>query len=166
MLGASRLASLTQDLSGSSADVTLGMSYNAASQALTRTMNNAAYAFTPTGALAGYTANGLNQYASVGGTSFAYDGRGNLTSDGSRTYGYDVYNRLISVSGSPSLALSYDPAGRLYETAPSSGATRWVGNAYVGAIYGSALSDFITARDSLQDMQHERQREYEAAGCD
>jgi hypothetical protein len=31
-----------------------------------------------------YTANGLNQYASVSGTSFSYDARANLTSDGSR----------------------------------------------------------------------------------
>jgi hypothetical protein len=31
-------------------------------------------------------ANGLNQYASVGGTAFSYDGRGNLTSDGARLH--------------------------------------------------------------------------------
>ncbi len=67
---ASRLSSLQQNLSGTSADVTLAMSYNAGSQALTRTMSNSAYAFSPSGASASYTANGLNQYESVAGASF------------------------------------------------------------------------------------------------
>ncbi len=106
--------------------MTLAMSYNAGSQALTRTMSNSAYAYAPTGVAADYTANGLDQYASVSGTSFSYDARGNLSSDGARAYGYDAFNRLTSVSGSPSLALAYDPAGRLYESSASGTATRFL----------------------------------------
>ncbi len=68
-----------------------------------------------------YTANGLNQYTNVGGVAFAYAGgdgqRGNLTSYGSRTFDYDLENQLIAVSGSATLALSYDPLGRLRQTA-------------------------------------------------
>ena len=44
---------------------------------------------------------------------FSYDNRGNLTSDGASSYSYDLDNRLRSVSGSVSLTLDYDPAGRL-----------------------------------------------------
>ena len=58
----------------------------------------------------GYTANGLNQYSAVGGTSFAYDADGNLTSDGTNSYVYDVENRLVSTTiGSTSATLRYDP---------------------------------------------------------
>ena len=42
-----------------------------------------------------YVANGLNQYASVSGTAFSYDGRGNLTSDGARAFTFDVDSRLL-----------------------------------------------------------------------
>ncbi|MES1158347.1 MAG: RHS repeat-associated core domain-containing protein [Terricaulis silvestris] len=53
--------------------------------------------------------------ASVASVSFAYDSNGNLTSDGSNTYGYDAENRLISTSGAHSATLIYDPLGRLFE---------------------------------------------------
>ncbi|MBY0562734.1 MAG: hypothetical protein K2P58_01010, partial [Hyphomonadaceae bacterium] len=32
----------------------------------------------------------------------AYDARGNLTADGARSFGYDLENRLVSVTGSAS----------------------------------------------------------------
>ena len=70
---------------------------------------------------AAYVANGLNQYASVAGHSFSYDARGNLTSDGTRSFTYDVENRLLSeAGGSQAVILSYDPLGRLQQTAASS----------------------------------------------
>jgi RHS repeat-associated protein len=53
--------------------------------------------------------------SSVGGASFSYDARGNLTSDGTTTYSYDAYNRLTAASGTATLG--YDPASRLYQTA-------------------------------------------------
>lgn len=50
--------------------------------------------------------------------TLAYDARGNLTSDGAKTYGYDAANRLVSVSGGgASATLKYDPASRLVEVA-------------------------------------------------
>lgn len=60
-----------------------------------------------------YTVNGLNQLTAVDTTAFTHDGRGNLTSDGHSSYGYDVENRLTSVTGANALALSYDPLERL-----------------------------------------------------
>ncbi len=44
-----------------------------------------------------YTANSLNQYASVGScTNFVYDADGNMTSDGTFSYSYDAENRLLA----------------------------------------------------------------------
>ncbi len=61
------------------------------------------------------------------GVSFAYAGgdgaRGNLTSDGSRNFDYDLENRLIAVSGPVSLNLAYDPLGRLRQTIAPNGTT-------------------------------------------
>ncbi|MEZ5921290.1 MAG: hypothetical protein R3C60_08040 [Parvularculaceae bacterium] len=55
---------------------------------------------------------GLNQYLTAALATPTYDNRGNMTADGSgKTFGYDAANRLTSVSGSVSAALSYDPAG-------------------------------------------------------
>lgn len=45
----------------------------------------------------GYTANNLNQYSAVGAVSPTYDTDGNLTYDGTFTYGYDAESRLTSV---------------------------------------------------------------------
>jgi hypothetical protein len=45
------------------------------------------------------TANALNQYTAVGAVTPTYYGNGNLTYDGTLTYGYDAENRLISARG-------------------------------------------------------------------
>jgi RHS repeat-associated protein len=61
--------------------------------------------------------NGLNQYSAAGPASFTYDANGNLTGDGTWTYTYDAENRLIkAVSGATTVNLTYDPAGRLFQT--------------------------------------------------
>ena len=41
-----------------------------------------------------YTSNGLNQYTAAGGAAMGYDANGNLTGDGTWSYGYDLDNRL------------------------------------------------------------------------
>jgi len=45
-----------------------------------------------------YGVNGLNQYTSAGPATFAYDGNGNLTGDGTNAYTYDVENRLVTAT--------------------------------------------------------------------
>jgi hypothetical protein len=62
-----------------------------------------------------YTANGLNQYSLSGSVTPSYDGRGNLTQAGGPVYGYTSENMLVTASGG--IALAYDPAGRLAQTA-------------------------------------------------
>ncbi|MBX3564034.1 MAG: RHS repeat protein [Sphingomonas sp.] len=126
--GISRLSSAASDLAGTGYDVTATFAYNPASQVVTRTRDNNAYAFTdyPVGGVTrSYTANGLNQYSVVGGNSYGYDSNGNLTSDGVIAYTYDAENRLVVTSTGANLV--YDPLGRLYETyKASTGTTRFL----------------------------------------
>lgn len=58
-----------------------------------------------------YTSNNLNQYESVNGVPYFYDGNGNLTDDGTRTFTYDDENRLITDHLSLS-TYSYDAFNR------------------------------------------------------
>jgi hypothetical protein len=79
----SRLTSLTHDLVSSANDYAGTFTFNPADQLQTRAIGTDVYAFAPgPNASVGYTPNGLNQYASVGGVTYGYDANGNLTSDG------------------------------------------------------------------------------------
>lgn len=116
------LAELTQNLAATGADQTVGMSYSPAGQINTRTSSNDTYSWGgDQNQSRSYTVNSLNQYATVGGVSLAYDARGNLTNSG--MYSYSSENRLTSAPGG--VSLSYDPMGRLSQTSSSSGATRF-----------------------------------------
>ncbi len=115
----SHLASLTYSGSSNNQSFT-GYAYNPAGQLMSRSASNDAYAWNAGANLSqAYGINGQNQYTSVGGTAYGYDGRGNLGSGTAQTYTYDSENRLITASGSPTATLSYDPAGRLFQTAAS-----------------------------------------------
>ena len=115
----SRLASLTNDLSGTSNDLSVTINgYSPASQITGITRSNDAYAFTgQVNATTAYVQNGLNQQITIGGSSAGWDSKGNLISDptSSKTYGYSSENLLTSASGGVTLA--YDPQLRLYQVA-------------------------------------------------
>jgi RHS repeat-associated protein len=113
---ASRLNSLGHDLAGTAQDISLIFQYTTASQLQSRASSNALYDWLPTAANATYVPDGLNGYASVAGTAYSYDSRGNMTSDGTDTYTYDVENRLLTASAPTAVTLSYDPLGRLQQT--------------------------------------------------
>ena len=129
---ASRLMSRTEDVSGTTNDLSRTFTYTAGSQLRTRNNVTAAHWYAPTPGSTAYVANGRNQYATVAGATFAYDLNGNLISTGTRSYGYDSENRLTSVSGGASLTLSYDPLGRLRQTTT-----------------GAATTDFLYEGDRL-----------------
>jgi len=124
----SRLGSLTHDLVGTANDLTKTFAYNPASGLASSTSSNDTYAWN--GAVnvnRGYTPNGLNQYASVAGTTFSYDGNGNLISDGTNTFAYDAENKLTSATtGGVTTTLTYDPLGRLYQVSKGSTVRRFV----------------------------------------
>jgi RHS repeat-associated protein len=116
----SRLSQLVQNPAGTTHDLTLGFSYNPASQIISNTRSNDTYAWTGhgSGTLSSPT-NGLNQLTSHNGGSISHDAKGNITCDPTvaNSYGYSSENLLTNVSGSTwSNVLSYDPGMRLYQT--------------------------------------------------
>jgi RHS repeat-associated protein len=72
-----------------------------------------------------YTTNGLNQYTAAGGTGFGYDANGNLVSDGTNMFVYDIENRLVGRTNG-GVVLTYDPLGRLYRVSTASTDTRFL----------------------------------------
>jgi RHS repeat-associated protein len=113
----SRLTSQNQRFAGNTGNLTSTFGYNPVSQLKSRTRDNDDFGFAGyVNVSRSYAANGLNQYASVGGATFLYDANGNLRSDGTNTYVYDAENRLVS-SSTYGATLSYDPLGRLWQTA-------------------------------------------------
>ncbi|MCI4590388.1 hypothetical protein MOK15_09810 [Sphingobium sp. BYY-5] len=111
---ASRQSQLVQDLAGTGQDQTLTFGYNPANQISSRTASNDTYAWNGVYNInRAYTVNGLNQYTSAGAASFSYDTRGNLTGDGTTSFGYTVDNMLKTASNG--VSLYYDALGRLSE---------------------------------------------------
>ncbi|QDX26163.1 RHS repeat-associated core domain-containing protein [Sphingomonas suaedae] len=132
----SRLTSLAHNLAGTIQDTTSTFTYNSAGQIKTRAISNDVYAWTGGATVdRGYTRNGLNQYTAAGGTSFSYDGKGNLTASGSESYTYSSENLLKT--GPSSVTLTYDPLLRLYQS--STAARRF---AYDG---GNVIAEYNTS---------------------
>jgi len=64
--------------------------------------------------------------------------RGNLTSDGTRTFTYDVENRLLTGTAPTAVTLTYDPSGRLQTSTASSSTTTFLyDGSNLSAEYGS-----------------------------
>lgn len=115
----SRPTSLVQNSPVNAADVTYTLTWNPASGIKSRAGNNATYALaTPSSVNRAYTSNGLNQLTGAGGLTLTSDTRGNTTSDGVNTYGYDAENRLTGLSSA--VSLTYDPLGRLAQVSGTS----------------------------------------------
>ena len=123
-----RLDAMRNDLASTASDQLYDFSRNLSDQITDRQGHNASYDWSPLSpGTTNYADNNLNQYTAVGGTSFTYDPRGNLANDGLHRYCFDIYNRLSGVAPTatnpcttPStMALTYDPLGRLYQTAGS-----------------------------------------------
>ena len=121
--GASRLSQLVENAAGTSHDLTLGFSHNPAGQIVAATRSNDSYAWTGHYSVnRNYTANGRNQYTASGPASPAYDARGNLIWDGSRSFGYSSENMMRSAWPH---SLVYDALGRLVHTDTPAGTERF-----------------------------------------
>jgi len=121
----SRLNLLSHTLATSQDNVSFSLGDNPANQIVSQGISNSEYS--PQASISQtYSVNGLNQYSAVSGVSYTSDSRGNLTSDGSTIYGYDLENRLTSASGTHNASLTYDPLGRLSQTTASSVITNFV----------------------------------------
>lgn len=109
------LTTLASDFLGAASDVAFTNTFNPAHQWNDAAISNGAFRYLPatTGSTAYGTVNAVNQYPTVGGATFAYDTRGNLTSDGTLSLTYDPENRLMTAGKSGMTATyTYDPNGR------------------------------------------------------
>jgi len=109
---------------------TITIGYTALDQINARTNSNAAFEIAaPSTGTTTYGINGLNRITNVNsGTPFSYDGRGNLTSDGSSsTYVYNVNNLLTSATqAGVTSTLTYDAENRLFSITKSGSTTKFL----------------------------------------
>jgi len=118
----SRLASLTNNLTGTASDLTKTYAYNPASQITTETKSNDAYAFVKSNVSETGVSNGLNQLTQYATKTLTHDTKGNVTGFGTDTFAYSSENLLTSATvGGTATSLAYDPLLRLYQSV--SGAT-------------------------------------------
>jgi RHS repeat-associated protein len=142
---ADRMASLAHAFSPTSGNQSWSYGYTPVSQLQTETGSNSAWDWSPTASAAVNTvADGLNRNATVAGVAQTYDAFGNLTSDGTRHFTYDTENRLLTESASGvSLALAYDPLGRLEQSVINGTTTQFL---YDGDKLVSEYSSSATLR--------------------
>lgn len=157
-----RLAVMSDDLSGTGYDQIVAFDYNPAGQIISATRSNDSFAIT---SLANQnvtnTHNGLNQVTATGSTSVSHDPRGNTTSIGLASYGYDSENRMTT--GPNGTSLTYDPVGRLYEVSDGSSVTRFqYDGAEIAAEYNSSNS--LQRRYARGETADEPLVWYEGAG--
>jgi RHS repeat-associated protein len=81
--------------------------------------------------------NAANQITSWAGTSVAYDLDGNLQSDGTNTYSWDLRNQLSAISGGSTASFQYDGIGRRTSKTISGASTAFL---YDGANIAQELS--------------------------
>jgi RHS repeat-associated protein len=120
---ASRLSGITYERGGS----TLGeLVYDYDATGL-RTATGGSYARTGLpAAVTSTTYNAANGLTAWGSQSFSYDDNGNLTGDGTDTYGWNARDELASISGGQSASFAYDAFGRRTSRTVASIETRFL----------------------------------------
>jgi len=74
-----------------------------------------------------YTANDVNEYTSVGGVTRTHDADGNLLTDGTNTYTYDVFGRMMSVTTpAGTTTYTYDAVGNRATATTGGQTTRYL----------------------------------------
>ena len=124
-----RIGTLTQGSSGAGFYNQVTYGYNAANQIVSKAATNSSYNYVPGSNTSLYGIDDQNRITAVNsGAAFTYDGRGNLTGDGSGSiYTYNVDNLLISAQQSGvTSTLTYDPSNRLYQIAKNGSTTQFL----------------------------------------
>jgi YD repeat-containing protein len=102
--GIGRLLGQSEAFAGGTGNVQWTFNLNHASQIVSETRDNDAYAYNGLISLTrNYAVNGLNQYTTAGPASFTYDLNGNLTADGSATGSFTRRRTMIAFLGATSL---------------------------------------------------------------
>ena len=119
----SELSSIAHNLTGTTHDLSLTFTHNAAGQITGTTRSNDLYAYGwHTLGTTNTPVDRLNRITAVGAATANHDDNGNMTADGTRFYEYDSENRMTAGGG---LDISYDPMGRI-ATLESTYGTRFV----------------------------------------
>jgi RHS repeat-associated protein len=122
-------------------DLTLGFGYNPAGQMASATRSNDAFSWTGHGSGGtASTADGLNRLADHGGVALTYDPKGNLVSDGTRSFGYSSENlALTEAFGGSTITRTYDPLTRLSSTVATGSSAPtdflWFGEELIGEYF-------------------------------
>ncbi len=121
------------------------------------------YTYSPIGNISSSTPSGAFTYAgtgyanpsaatSIGGTSLAYDNNGNLTTEGTKSYGWNFLNQMTtSGTGSATTTYGYDYSGqRVFKTASS---TTKYPNQYFDTDGTTITKHVYAGGDLLADIQ-------------
>jgi len=154
----SRLTGITYKL-GAQTLGTLTYSYGANGQ---RTAVGGSWARTNLpAALTSATYDNANQIATFGGTTFAYDANGSLTSDGTRTYTWNARNQLASLTGPVNASFTYDGLARRRSKTIAGATTQFLydglnpvqelagGTPTANLLTGLGIDEFFTRTDSI-----------------
>ena len=136
---------------GSSNGQGYGYGYNPAGQMVSKYAANPAYAYGNSPQNTAYGVASLNQYASVGGTAYGYDGNANLTSGPPQSYTFDSQNRLIGSSGGASP--DYLPTDQLFQATSSGVQFLYDGDQIVAEYQSGVLQDrYVDGPDEDEPM--------------
>jgi YD repeat-containing protein len=118
--------------------------YDAAGNRVSQTVN---------GVVTRYTTNALDQYTSVGGTTYTYDADGNMTSEtnisGTTTITYNESNQLLARNGpGGSLQYTYDALGNIVATTQNGVTTDFVNDPLSVSVRGSGISSIAQSNNS------------------
>ncbi|MFA6557777.1 MAG: RHS repeat-associated core domain-containing protein [Candidatus Obscuribacterales bacterium] len=121
------LTGITHNFVGSSVAFTYG--FNNVHEPLTQTVSDSTYMWhpSPAGTVTYGTADNVNKYPTVGGTSYSYTTNKCLSSDGVWSFGYDSENHLLTASKTgTSASFVYDPIHRQSQKTVGSTKTRYI----------------------------------------
>jgi len=118
---------ITYNFVGSNVAFTYG--FNLVHEPTSQTVSDSTYMWHPgaAGTVTYGTADNVNKYPTVGGTSYSYNGNQCLSGDGVWTFGYDTENHLLTASKTgTSASFVYDPLHRQSQKTVGSVKTRYI----------------------------------------